>query len=348
MAPPVLSAKDGTIYFGGPISGIYVYRGSTLSHADWHEGLGINGVNWIREHPDGTVWFASYQMGIAVYDPRGIPGTGPASPLQTSWEEYPLVSTAIVRDFKGNLWCALKDQPSKVSRWNGQVWEHFELGPETRLIRTLLVDNLQRLHVVMAADPGAVTCRLTNGRIDYFPDFTDMLVDSVRTGSREFKSGGAHRRLGPLVTGDQEIWTTDAYVYRLVQYSGGTWHEIKANRSRTSLFKHKDNQVLIATGGRFETLDRGQIVQFADEHTRNQEYLLGESGLQPFDEDVYAAKRGRSFRHAGQRRRHTSSSALTISVLSSKTTSRLARPSCLWMCLKSGWPKEASGLTPII
>ena len=292
---PVLCAKDGTIYVGGRRNGVYLLRGGALTHVDWKQGLAISDTNWVYEHPDGTIWFASRRTGIAVYDPRGIPGTGPTSPFQASWEEFPLVVGVVVQDFEGGLWCCLKDHPGKVSRWDGQTWQHFDTGLDTVEVQSFSVDNLRRLLVSAFTERKPVWFRLANGRTDHFTDFKEMVLDSVRTGSREFKSAGLHRSLGPLVIGDREIWCVEGSIWRLMRYDGQAWHEVKANPSRTSLLRHKDGQVLIATEGRFETLDRGQIVEFTNEHTRNQEYLLGESGLQPFDEQVYQERKAELF-----------------------------------------------------
>ena len=294
---PVLCARDGVIYIGGRLNGVYLCRDDMLTHVDWKQGLAINETNWVCEHPDGTIWFASRRTGVAVYDPHGTPDAGLTSPFQTSWEEYRLAANVMVRDIEDSLWCCLKDQAGKVSRWNGQTWEHYDLGFDTADVRGLWVDDLQRLFVMAAGEERrAVMCRLAHGRVERFADFKEMLVDSVRTGSRQFKGSGAYyQSISPLVIGDREIWCIDGLVFRLMRYDGQTWNEVKANPSRSGLFRHKDNQVLIGTDGRFETLDRGQIVEFANEYTRRQEYLLGESGVQPFDETVYAEHRGELF-----------------------------------------------------
>jgi len=292
---PVLCARDGTIYFGGIRSGEYIYRDGVLTRMDWRQGLAINETHWVYEHPDGTIWFASRRMGVAVYDPRGVPGTGPTSPFQISWEEYPLATAPMLKDFEGRLWCYLKDHPGKISRWDGRTWEHVGLGSgPIEELHGLWIDNLQRLLAWGFIEYKPVWFRLANGRTDQFADFKEMVLDSVRTGSREFKSG-ARQSLGPLVIGDREIWCMDSSIWRLMRYDGQAWHEVKANPSRTSLLRHKDGQVLIATDGKFETLDRGQVVEFTDEHTRKREYLLGESGLQPFDEQVYEERKAELF-----------------------------------------------------
>jgi hypothetical protein len=292
---PVLCARDGTICFGAKRDGVYLYRQGVLTHMDWKQGLAVNETNWIREHPDGAIWFASRQMGIVVYDPHGVPGPGPTSPFQTSWEEYPLATRMVVRDFQGRLWCCLRDKPEKVSCWNGQAWEHFDWGFDVASLRTLSVDNLQRLHLLATTDRELVVCRLTKGRVDRFRDFQEMLVDSVRTGSRGFKSSDGFPRVVPLVIGDGEIWYNDAFSSKLRRYSGGAWHEFEVDPYGVNIFRHSHDRVLIESGRRFLQFDRGQLVEFTDEHTRNQEYLLGESGLQPFDADLYEAHKGELF-----------------------------------------------------
>ncbi len=292
---PVLCAKDGAMYLGTNGNGVYLYRDGALTHVDWKQGLAINGTDWVCEHPDGTVWFASRRMGVAVYDPRGVPGTGLASPFQKSWEEYLLAAPALVRDFEGCLWCCLKDEPGKVSRWNGRDWEHFDLGITEARPQVLLVDNLQRFHVLAATERERVACRLTDDLIDRFTDFKDMLVDSVRTGAREFRSSGFRPSLNPLVLDDRKIWYADPWVSRLMRYDGTSWHEIRIEPFRTNIFRYKGDQILIGTEGGFMTLDRGQLVAFTDEYTRSQQYLLGESGLQPFDEDLHRSRRSDFF-----------------------------------------------------
>jgi hypothetical protein len=286
---PVLCAKDGAIYFGASRDGVYLYRNGELTHVSWQQGLAINHTRWVCEHPDRTIWFASRRMGIAVYDPRGVPGTGPTSPFQTSWEEYPLAARPMLRDFEGHLWCCPKNQSGKISRWDGQAWEHFDVGDNMSYLRCLWADNLQRLHVVGPGGPDRFACRLTKGRLERFADFKEMLLDSVRTGAREFKGSGSGHLLTPLVVTDREIWCRDASARRLIRYSSGVWHDIEIDPFSMSLFKHKADQVLIRSRAGFMTWDRGQLIEFTNEQTRNEEYLLSESGLQPFDKDLYEA-----------------------------------------------------------
>lgn len=286
---PVLCAKDGAIYFGASRDGVYLYRDGVLTHVSWQQGLAVNDTRWVCEHPDGTIWFASRRMGVAVHDPRGVPGTGPTSPFQTSWEEYPLAARAMLRDFEGHLWCCLKDQNGKISRWDGRTWEHFDLGVEAFYLSCLWADDLQRIHVIATAERDRFACRLAKGRVERFADFKEMLLDSVRTGAREFKSSGARHLSAPLVMSDQEIWCRDTSAGRLMRYSSGVWHDIRIDPFSTSLFTHKADQVLIRSRAGFMTLDRGQLVEFTNEQTRNEEYLLSESGLQPFDDDLYEA-----------------------------------------------------------
>jgi hypothetical protein len=292
---PVLCAQDGTICFGARRNGVYLHREGILTHVGWKQGLGINETNWVCEHPDGTVWFASRQTGIAVYDPRGVPGTGPTSPFQASWEEHPLAAGMLLRDFQNCLWTCRKDQAGKISRWDGRTWEPFDPGFDPTSLQILFVDNLQRLHFVAFAEPKARVYRLAGGRVDRFDSFLEMLVDSVRTGARKFRDGGPYRSPAPLVIGEHGIWCRDVLSGRVMRYDGQTWCEVSSRPSSVSLFQHRNDQVLIGNEQRFEILDRGQLVEFTSVHTRHQEYLLGECGFQPFDADVYEQCKGELF-----------------------------------------------------
>jgi hypothetical protein len=280
-------AKDGTIYFGGVLNGVYVYHDGKLTHAGWQQGLAVNMANWVYEHPDGTVWFASRRTGIAVYDPCGVPGTDPTSPFQTTWEQYALANEMVVQDFEGGLWCCLKDKPRKLSHWNGRVWEHFDVDFDTAYLPAFVVDNLRRLHIFSVTERRFVFCRFAEGRVERFADFKAMILDSVRTGSRAFRSGGAYPSRAPLVVNEQEVWCIEPTVARLMRFSAGGWHEVRADPHSSDIFRRTDQGVLIGTQRGFLTLEGGQLIEFADEHTRHQEYLLGPSGLQPFDRDVY-------------------------------------------------------------
>ncbi len=285
----VLCAKDGTIFIGGERSGVYLLRDGVLTHMDWKRGLAINEAQWVHEHPDGTIWFASRRTGVAVYDPHGTPGDGPPSVFQTSWQEYPLAVARMVRDFKGNLWCCLKSEPCKVSRWDGHAWEHFDLGFETTGATTLAVDNLNRLHILAFTERAVTACRLADGNARRFADFREMLVDSVATGSREFKGGHPDISSIPIVTHNGQIWCRDPMNSQLMRHVDGSWQDFHIEMHRKGVFTQK-GQVMVRTETGFLTPDRGQLVAVADDNARNGKYLLGESGLRPFDQDLYAGR----------------------------------------------------------
>lgn len=295
----VRCTTDGTICFGASGAGVYVYRDGMLSHVDWRQGLAINEAKWVYEHPDGTVWFASPRTGIAVYDPCGVPGTVPASPFQDSWEQYSLAGRTSLEDFQGRFWCCLSSQTNSVSCWNGQAWEHFELGFRPSHDATLWVDNLHRLYVFGTEGQGRgskrVFARLAGERIDRFADVKEMLADSVATGARQFKGGGAYGKDAPLVIDGRSIWYKAAASSVLLRYSGETWYETLMPDGRGRLIRHADDQVLISSGGALLMLDQGRFVRFVDDHTRRREFLLTESGFQPFDPEFYRAHPNESF-----------------------------------------------------
>ncbi len=286
---PVLCARDGTICFGTRRDGVYLQRGGVLSHVSWQQGLSINGVNWICEHPDRTMWFASRQMGIAVYDPWGVEGIEPASSYRDSWTEYPLAPGPVVRDFQGDLWCCLGSEPGTISHWDGHIWEHLPLGHDQAHVSSLWVDNLRRVHVFGCTSPTGPTfaCRLAGEQVDGFAGVREMLVDSVKTGSRRFAGNNPGTIPAPVVISDRELWCAGSSASRPRRYSAGSWSDIELGSSFANIFIHKNNQVLFGSRDGFMTWDRGQLVEFANEQTRNREYLLSESGLQPFDKNIY-------------------------------------------------------------
>jgi hypothetical protein len=74
-----------------------------------------------------------------------------------------------------------------------------------------------------------------------------------------------------------------------MRYFGGSWHQIRTNAPRQRILRHEDDQVLVGLKEGFLTLDRGRLVEYTNEWTREQAFLLGESGFRPFDEAFYQA-----------------------------------------------------------
>ena len=284
---PVLCANDGTVCIGTERDGVYLCRDDQISHISWPQGLSINTTRWIYEHPDRTVWFASERMGVAVYDPQGDSEPMPASSFQRSWEQYPLAARSTLRDPQGRIWCCLEDKPGKVSCWDGRNWQHFGLGSNELLVNVLWCDDLGRIHICgrLSSRRGAraFACRLVGDSIDEFSNTQEMLVNSVETGSRRFTGSISFGDFPPLVTDDGEIWYNRTSSTYFTRYVAGKWQEIATTWPGRWPIKHQGSQVLVRLSGRFMHWDRGQFADFADESTRRQEYLLGESGLQPFD-----------------------------------------------------------------
>jgi len=290
----VLCAADGAIYFGPPGDGVYIFRDGQVSHIGWKQGLAINDVDWVREGKDDSIWIASRRTGIAVYDPEGVQDEGPASQFVNTWVEYPLANRAFINDFEGSIWCCLKDKPKTVSKWNGEDWEHFETNADIAKVSAFLVDDLNRLHLRMSDYPSGVY-RLWSGRVDHFKNMQEMLEDSVRTGSREFRSSPSYSILPTIVTNDREIWFALPRYSYFHHFDGVQWHQFNLSGDIDNIFKWKNNSILIKANQKFFRVDKGQLIEFTNRQTENKEYLLGEHGLQLFDREIYQANRDKLF-----------------------------------------------------
>jgi len=291
----VLCTSDGAIYFGPPGEGVYIFRNDQVSHIGWRQGLSLNSTDWVFEDKEGTIWFASRRKGIGVYDPKGTQAEEPPSHFMRTWKELPLACRALIKDLEGNIWCCLKDKPNTVSKWGVRDWEHFEVRTDTSKIKTFLVDDLNRLHLRMYDNASGVY-RLSGSKVEHFRDLRDMLVDSVRTGSREFRSSNPRHILPPVVTKDKEIWYALSNYERFSHYDGIQWHQFNLSDDIWHIFKWKDDSVMIRTQGeKFFTLDKGQLVEFNNQHTLNQEYMLSECGIRLFDKAVYEANKGKFY-----------------------------------------------------
>lgn len=281
----VLSTSDGTIYFGPPGDGVYILCNGQVSHVGWKQGITLNSTDWVFEGKDGTVWFASRRTGIVVYDPLGIQDGKPSSQFLSTWTEFPLACRTLITDFEGNIWCFLKDKPRTISKWDGQNWEHFEVDFDTTQIAMLFLDDLNRFHLRTYSSSSLF--RLYGSRIERFRELRDMLVDSVNTGSREFQGSNI------LVTKNKKIWYTMSHDERINLYDGTQWHQFNMSDDIQHIYKYKDDSIIIRVQGeKFFTIDKGQIVEFKNQHILEHEFMLSESGDMIFDKALYEANKG--------------------------------------------------------
>ena len=284
----VMQADDGTMYFGCYETGIDIYKNGVLTHLHWREGLPLNEVDWIYENKtDGTIWFASPRSGVAVHDPRGTDGSQATSRFLDTWTAFDLASSRVLKDFKGRLWCFLKDKPGCISNWDGRQWAHFDIPFERGEVSACLVDQMGRLHV----DIGQYsTCayRIDGQNVAKFDKFRDMLVDSAQTGSRTFRSSAPVEVPPPVIVDPNEIWWCERQS-NLCLYDGIQWHSFRAYRFvRPVLWP--DGSVVIVTGAKHQVLERGQLVDFQNEYTATDKILIGENGAHVFDPDAYAER----------------------------------------------------------
>jgi hypothetical protein len=291
----VLCAADGRIYFGPPTNGIYILRDGHISHIGWQQGLMLNNTDWVYQSADGTTWFASRTTGIAVYDPNGIPADTLRSKFQYTWQDFALANRCTVKDFQNNLWCSLEDKPRTISKWNGRDWEHFELEVDPTNLMSLFVDNLNRVHFHVT-EYAAGAYRISGTKVDRFADIDQMLVDSVRTGAKKFRAARSGYMLAPLVTKDNKIWYSHYHSGSLYHYDGTQWHRFNfGDNDVMNISLSKDGSIVIASRTDFYTMDKGQFVKIKDQDVTDKKYLLGEDGLRPFDEAVYAANKATLF-----------------------------------------------------
>ena len=280
----VLCTSDGAIYFGPPGDGVYIFQNGQVSHIGWKQGITLNSTDWVFEGKEGTIWFASRRTGIAVYDPLGIQDEEPSSHFLSTWTEFPLACRSLITDFEGNIWCFLKDKPRTISKWDGQRWEHFEVNFDTTKIAMLFLDDLNRFH--LRTYDSSSLFRLSGSKVEQFRELRHMLVDSVSTGSQEFRGSNI------LVTKNKKIWYAMNRDGRINLYDGIQWHQFSVSEDIQNMYKFKDDSIVIKVqGGKFFTFDKGQIVEFRNQHIYEQEYMLSENGDMLFDKALYEANK---------------------------------------------------------
>ncbi|MHC4533081.1 MAG: ligand-binding sensor domain-containing protein [Planctomycetota bacterium] len=292
----VLSTSNGAIYFGPPRDGIYIFRDGKVHHFGWQKGISLNSTDWVSQGKEGTIWFASRKTGIIIYDPIGIQTEEPDSYFLRTWKEFQLTKRLLISDFDRNIWCCLKDKPNAISMWNGKSWEYFEFGADVTKINGFFVDDINRLHITMYDYPSGVY-RLRSGNIEHFKDTREMLKYSVQSGSRQFRGLNPGRILTPLVTKNKEIWYALNNYGRFNHYDGIKWHEFdtKGTGRIQNIFKLDEDSIIIHSGKKFLTLDKGQVVELENQNTQNKRHLVGECGVIPFNKEIYQANRDKLY-----------------------------------------------------
>ncbi len=290
----VLCATDGTIYFGAPGNGVYIYQGGKFTHTDWRDGLAMNSTNMVYEHPDGTIWFASHHTGITVYDPKGEQ-TSPPPGFRDTWTQFDLRNRLTVRDFNDRVCACLAGQPGRVSWWNGSAWTQIDVPFDPKGMSEWLIDNLGSMYFMVQEGGRKNVYQIRNGNLERFQNIRSALAEAVKEGATEFRSSDPfHQATAPIITKAKHIWSQTERLQGLMWYDGQRWDG--EGRSVEAFIKYKDDQVLARdNAGWFYTLAQGKMTRFDNEHLQRSEYLLSEVGKFPFDEDAYREGKGRLF-----------------------------------------------------
>jgi hypothetical protein len=279
----VLTASDGSIWFGLSPGGIARYKHGSLRIFTWKDGL-IGGASCLCEGPEGRVYALS-GGGVCAFLPDQPPI--PLPPELALWEEYELASYQPLRDGKGQVWMALKDHPRHLSCWDGYEWTHIRVPFDTTQVGRALTDDRGHLLVQMAAYPDRCY-DVGPDDLKRYDDLQSLLVGVARNGAKRFFTGPDFQGCYLLPGG--RIWF-GYYNYNTFQYfDGQRWDSLHMNDDVYAMYETPKLGILIRTqGGKYYTYDRGQLLQVEVPHAEGTRWLLGPKGLQPYEESLLTA-----------------------------------------------------------
>jgi len=277
----LLTASDGSVWFGLQRGGIARLKDGKARVFGWSDGLSIGRPDWLFEDPHGNVYAAS---GQAIYVLRPSEPGGPTPPDLALWEEYETVSHEPVGDGKGNIWMFLRDRPGEVSRWDGYQWQHIKVPFDTSKVSRVLGDDRGHILVQMGDYP--------EGCFDIGPDsmahyenLQAMLVAAVAEGAKRFYTGNEFQ--GCYVLEGGKIWFGYNNYPEFECFDGDRWDHFSMDDDVNYMYESPKYGIIIRTQGeKYYGYDRGQIVEIEAPRAPKTRWILGPKGLQPFEEEL--------------------------------------------------------------
>lgn len=130
--------------------------------------------------------------------------------------EWPLAGPC-ARDCHGDMWAFLLDFPGKLSRHDGERWQHFEADLENRRPITMTGDDCERLQVEFEDFP-AGSALVTDGRWERWGDaHARAWREAAHAGATWFSDGSPFRPRHTAVGKDDRVW---AYEGRILWADG--------------------------------------------------------------------------------------------------------------------------------
>ena len=267
-----LAASDGSYWTG--------LSGGTVAHCadgkltvyDWHDGLRFASYPSVLEGAGGQIFVCAQRT---IYAFLADQPPEPPAPWVALWDEFHLDSDARpAQDSDGRIWVRMWDSPGEFSVWDGKQWTQRKVDFDGRSVYPVLVDDRGHLLVTTFGFAGRAYVVGLDGTKSY-ESIHAMLPALVADGVRHFSPVGDTPPCYVLANG--RIWNGHEY------YDGEEWTQIWEGSDR--LYESPRYGVLFWTiqGSRYSYYDRGQFVPLPVPQDRATFWLLGKSGLQPFE-----------------------------------------------------------------
>ncbi len=286
----VLSASDGSIWFAQTRGGLARWKGDKLTTLGWKEHMPVPDIRWVLEGRDGKIWAATIQEVYSI-DPKS--DTEVESPEWSRWQEIVTAGHAPIADSNGGIWCFLKDQPGKVSRWDGLSWTHVPVPVDfdrkgTYTDYSGIADDRGHVLMEIALPKKACWDVSLEGVIEH-SDIKSAMVAAVKSGVKSFDAGLYY--IGCVVMSDGRIAYADRYLDGLHLYDGKVWSRYDNISYRTRILESSSYGFLLSREKQiYDYYDNGQFEHLVFQSENPVKSMLGPAGLQPYDELLLKCK----------------------------------------------------------
>jgi hypothetical protein len=277
------AATDGSLWLPLRGGGVARHKDGETTTFDWRDGLPMSAGRQTLEGPAGMVYIPSHE-GIITYG-RPQPGSGPL-PDYSRWEEVRLAGGELMQAPDSSLWLFRADRQGYASRWDGSRWAHVAVPFDTTRALCLMTDDRGHL-IVQAYSPDACYDISTEG-VERYESIRDLLIAAVADGAARFVSSA--RGLYDCVPLDGgRLWYGS---HRRVDYfDGERWDTFGNPDSVKGMFESQAHEVLfLHHPGDYSTYDRGIVTELDVPRETDTKWLLGPSGMQPYEHELFAKR----------------------------------------------------------